>query len=162
MRSTYCYAAAVAGFVFVATTAEAALTGTVTLSGKVPQICNIVVTPEVGASNIADISAGDTDRVVATVNETCNDIDGYTVTVNGTHSGNHTGLFRDTISGDEHPFTIKYNNSNVSSGGVVTDVNAAGINLSKQVKISYAADVTLAPSAGFTYGETLTFTIAAK
>lgn len=143
--------------------ANAAQTGTVTLSGKVPEACNIIVTTEAGATSIADISAGDTDRVIATVNESCNDTSGYTVTVRGSHSGDHTGLFRDSAgSGGEHPFSITYDDDAVAMGGVVTDVNAAGINLNKQVKISYGADPSLPPSSGFTYGETLTFTIAAK
>lgn len=140
----------------------AASTGTVTINGQVPLACNVVVDDESGASNISDISAGDNDRLIATVNESCNDPDGYTVTVVGTHSGNHTGLFRDSVSNDTHPFTVKYNGVAAPSGGIVTDANAAGINLSKPVLISYASDPTLTPSSGFTYAETLTFTIAAK
>jgi hypothetical protein len=139
---------------------EAATQGTVTLTGKVPQACDIVVTTEAGATNIADISAGDTDRLIATVNESCNDPQGYTVTVVGTNSGDHTGAFREP-GGDEHPFTLKYDGVAVSSAAV-TDVNAPGINLDKEVRISYGADATLTPTAGFDYAETLTFTVAAK
>jgi hypothetical protein len=120
------------------------------------------VTPAAGASNIADISAGDTDRQVATVNENCNDPLGYTMTVAGTHSTNYTGLFVDSVSGDSQPFTIKYNGVAVPAGGVVTNTNAPGINLDKNVTITYAANAGLTPSTGFTYNETLTFTIAAK
>jgi hypothetical protein len=139
---------------------EAATQGTVTLTGRVPQACDIVVTTEAGATNIADISAGDTDRLIATVNESCNDPQGYTVTVVGTNSGDHTGTFREP-GGDEHPFTLKYDGVAVSSA-IVTDVNAPGINLDKEVRISYGTDATLTPTAGFDYAETLTFTVAAK
>jgi hypothetical protein len=162
MRQLFYSAMICCAAIAVAGKANAATVGTVTLSGKVLQACNIVVTAAAGATNIADISAGDIDRVIATVNESCNDTNGYTVTVQGSHSGNHTGLFLDSVSGDSHPFTINYNGNAVASGGVVTDVAAAGINLNKAVKISYGADPSLTPSAGFTYGETLTFTIAAK
>jgi len=148
--------------VFVCHASQAALTGTVTINGKVPAVCDIVVTPEAGASNITNIAAGDTNRVVATVNENCNDPLGYTVTVVGTNSSDHTGLFRDSVSNDTHPFTITYNSIAVPSGGIVTNVNAAGINLNRTVSISYNANPALTPSAGFTYAETLTFTIAAK
>jgi hypothetical protein len=140
--------------------AEAALQGTVTLTGAVPMACNIIVTAETGASNIDDISIGDTDRVIATVNENCNDPDGYTVTVAGTNSGNHTGVFREP-GGDEHPFNLKYGGNAVSSG-TVTNANAPGINLDKQVSISYGTDPTLTPTAGYHYTETLTFTVASK
>lgn len=142
--------------------ANAAPTGTVTINGQVPAVCDVIVTPQAGAANIADISAGDTNRVVATVNENCNDPDGYTMTVVGTNSSDNTGLFVDAVSGDTHPFTIAYDSVSVPPTGIVTDVNAAGINLDKSVQITYASDGTLTPSAGYTYAETLTFTISAK
>lgn len=150
------------GVFLTAGVAQAANVGTVTLTGKVLQACNIIVTAGAGAANIADISVGDTDRAIATVNESCNDPNGYKVTVQGSHSGDHTGLFVDSVSGDDHPFTISYDGTPVASGGVVTDVTTPGINLNKDVRISYNADAGLTPSAGFTYGETLTFTITAK
>lgn len=146
--------------VFTAGKAVAAQQGTVTLTGAVPMVCDITVTSEAGASNIDDISAGDTDRVIATVNENCNDPDGYTVTVAGTNSGDHTGIFREP-GGDEHPFSLKYDGSPVSAG-MVTDADAPGINLDKQVMITYGTDPTLVPTAGFDYTETLTFTVASK
>ncbi len=144
------------------TPAQAALTGTVTITGAVPTACAIIVLPAVGASSIMDISLGDTNRLVATVTETCNDPDGYTVSVAGTNSGDHTGLFIDTVSLDSHPFTINYNGSSVPSGGVVTNTTAPGIGVSKPVRITYGSDNTLTSTAAFTYVEILTFTIAAK
>ncbi len=141
---------------------NAATTGTVTITGMVPAVCAVVVAPDAGATGIADISAGDTNRLIATVTETCNDPNGYTMTVVGTHSANHTGLFVDSVSGASQPFSITYNNVAVPAGGVVTNASSAGINLARPVKITYAANPALTPSAGFTYNETLTFTIAAK
>lgn len=150
-----------AGLVF-ACKCNAATTGTVTITGMVPAICAVVVTPDAGATNIADISAGDTNRLIATVTETCNDPDGYTMTVVGSHSTNHTGLFVDSVSGASQPFTITYNNVAVPTGGVVTSTSAPGIGVAKPVKITYGANSSLTPSVGYTYSETLTFTIAAK
>jgi len=158
--------ASIAVVVFVlgvyTTIARAATTGTVTVNGQVPAVCAVVVTQEAGASNITDISLGDSNRLIATVNENCNDPDGYTMTVVGTNSTDHTGLFRDSVSNDTHPFTITYNSVAVAAGGVVTNSNAPGHNVDKTVHISYGSDNTLTPSAAFTYAETLTFTIAAK
>lgn len=142
--------------------AFAALSGSVTLSGAVPALCAIVVTPSAGAIGILDISAGDTNRTIANVTETCNDPDGYTVTVTGTNSGNHTGKFVDTVSGAQQPFTISYNGSNVPVGGIVTSTSAPGIGLIRPVQITYASNSSLPSTNLFTYGETLTFTIAAK
>lgn len=156
------YAVAVVVILHASAPALAAQTGTVTINGQVPAVCDVIVTPEAAATNIADISAGDTNLVVATVNENCNNVDGYTMTVAGTNSSDHTGLFVDSVSGDHHPFTITYDNVAVPVSGVVTDMNAPGINLDKTVRITYASDGSLTPSTGFTYAETLTFTIAAK
>lgn len=151
-----------AGTFFIANSVQAATTGTVTVTGMVPAACDVVVTTEAGATNITDISAGDTNRLIATVNENCNDPDGYTMEMVGTNSSDHTGLFVDTVSSDSHPFTITYDSVAVPVGGVVTDASAPGIDIDRPVAITYGADGTLTPSAGFTYEETLTFTISAK
>ncbi len=149
-------------FFIIMPRAQAAQVGTVTITGAVPPTCDIVVTPTAGASNIPDISIGATDKQVATVNENCNDPNGYTVTVAGTHSGNHTGLFVDSASSASLPFTISYNGANAPVGGVVTNATVPGFNLNKTVAITYSANNTLASTSGFTYAETLTFTITAK
>ncbi len=141
---------------------QAALSGSVTLTGAVPALCAIVVLPSAGATGITDISAGDTNRTIATVTETCNDPDGYTITMVGANSGNHTGKFVDSVSGAQHAFTITYNGSAVPIGGVVTNTSGPGIGLARTVRITYGVDTSLPSTAGFTYGETLTFTIAAK
>lgn len=139
----------------------AATTGSVTITGTVPFACSIVVQAEAGA-NISNLTTGATDLHVATVTENCNDPDGYTVTMSGTNSGNHTGLFIDSVSSDELAFTTKYNNVSVSSG-TITDSNASSNgDVLKNVEISYAADTTLTASVSNTYSETLNFEIAAK
>lgn len=152
-------AAAILG---LAQPAGAAQTGNVTVNGAVPVACDITVSAEAGASNIADISAGDTDRHIATVTESCNDPDGYRVTVAGANSTAHTGLFVDSVSSDTHPFTITYDSVPVPATGIVTDSNVPNVNLDKAVRITYGEDDSLTATAGFTYAETLTFTIAAK
>lgn len=96
---------------------------------------------------IPDISAGHTNRHVATVTETCNSPDGYTVTVTGSNAGDHTGMFVDIVSSDSHPFTIRYNGISVPPGGIVTDIRRT-----KRFPVAVAN----------TYEETLTFTISAR
>lgn len=142
--------------------AAAAQTGQVTITGSVPILCDLEVQQEAGAVSIPDISAGATNRHVATVTETCRSIDGYTVTVRGTNSGDHTGMFVDTVSTDSHPFTIRYNGVPVSPGGVVTDSAIAVFSVQKTVDITYPADATLTGTVADTYEETLTFTMSAK
>lgn len=142
--------------------ALAAPTGQVTITGNVPILCDLLVQQESGAANIPDISAGHDGRHIATVTETCNSPDGYTVTVTGANSGDHTGMFVDNVSTDSHPFTVTYDGVPVAPGGIVTDSATLAFGLQKNVDITYPADDTLTGTVADTYEETLTFTISAK
>ena len=139
---------------------EAATAGSVTINGKVPVSCNISVAAASGASNIADISQGNTNLLVATVTENCNDPIGYTVSVAGANSGTYTGLFKDSVSSATQAFTVVYNGTSISSS-TLTNVTAPA-NVSKTVQITYPANSGLTGTVGYTYAETLTFTISAK
>ena len=152
---------AVGATVILPAAAKAASSGSVTITGKVPVSCNIGVVAASGASNIADISQGGTNLLVATVTENCNDPSGYSVTLAGTNSASYTGLFKDSVSNATQAFTVTYAGSTVSSA-TVTDVAAPGNNVAKDVRITYAANPNLTGSVGFTYAETLTFSITAK
>ncbi|MBI3561667.1 MAG: hypothetical protein HY080_08135 [Gammaproteobacteria bacterium] len=151
-----------AGGYFFVPLATAATTGQVTITGNVPIACDLLVQQEAGADNIPDISAGHTNRHVATVTETCNSPDGYTVTLTGANSSDHTGMFVDIVSTDSHPFTISYNGISVPPGGLVTDSTVPTFGVQKNVDITYPADETLSGTVTNTYEETLTFTISAK
>ena len=152
--------AALGALAFMPAAAHAASTGSVTITGKVPVSCNISVAAASGASNIADISQGGTNLLVATVTENCNDPSGYSVAVAGANSASYTGLFKDSVSNATQAFTVTYNGAAVSSS-TVTDVTAPA-NVSKDVRITYAANSGLTGSVGYTYAETLTFSITAK
>ena len=142
--------------------AAAAPTGQVTITGSVPIVCSLDVQQEPGAVSIPDISAGHTNRRVATVTETCNSPDGYTVTVRGMNSGDHTGMFIDSASSDSHPFTVAYDGVTAPAGGVVTNSASTAFNLLKTVEITYPANAMLTGTVSDTHEETLVFTIAAK
>ena len=142
--------------------AAAAPTGQVTITGSVPLVCSLEVQEEPGAASIPDISVGHTNRHVATVTEICNSPDGYTVTVRGVNSGDHTGMFVDSVSSDSHPFTVAYDGVSAGPGGIVTNSASTAFNLLKKVDITYPANTTLTGTVSDTYEETLIFTIAAK
>src|SRR2546422_2612182 len=142
--------------------AAAAPTGQVTITGNVPTVCSLDVQQEPGAVSIPDISAGHTNRRVATVTETCNSPDGYTVTVRGVNSGDHTGMLVDSVSSDSHPFTVAYDGVTAAPGGIVTNSASTAFNLLKTVGITYPANAMLTGTVSDTYEETLVFTIAAK
>jgi hypothetical protein len=140
----------------------AAPSGQVTITGNVPVACDLLVQQEAGASSIPDISAGHSNRHIATVTETCNSPDGYTVTVTGANSADHTGMFVDNISTDSHPFPVNYGGISVPPGGLVTDSSIPVFGAQKNVDITYPADETLTGTVADTYEETLIFTISAK
>ncbi len=156
-----CRAAGLAAIAFLTPlTAGAATSGSVTINGKVPIVCGISVAAASGATNITDLSAGNSSLLVATVTESCNDPSGYTVSVAGTNSSSYSGLFKDSVSGTTEAFAVSYNGTTVSNA-TVTNV-AAPANVAKDVRIAYPANATLTGSTGYTYAETLTFTIVAK
>ena len=142
--------------------ATAATTGQVTITWNVPIVCSLDVRQEAGAVSISDISAGHTNRRIATVTETCHSPDGYTVTLRCVNSGDHTGMFIDSVSSDSHPFIVVYDGASVGPGGVVTNSASTAFNLVKTVDITYPANTTLTGTISDTYEETLVFTIAAK
>lgn len=142
--------------------ALAATTGQVTITGNVPILCSLEVQQEPSAASIPDISSGHTSRRIATVTESCNSPDGYTVAMRGANSSDHTGIFVDSLSSDSHPFTVEYDGVAVGAGGIVTNSASIAFNLVKPVDITYPADTTLTGTISDTYEETLVFTIAAK
>lgn len=151
--------ALVCGAVIMAGVAHAATSGLVVITATVPVQCSIVVTPAAGAS-IADLTLGAMNLKVASVAESCNAPDGYSVQITGTHSGTYTGKFVDSVSGAVRTFNVSYNGSSVNASKI-TDVSAPG-SATKDVNITYPADNTLTASSAATYNETLNFTITAK
>ena len=147
----------------LAPAAQAATTGDVLVTGSVPIACDLEVTRETGAIDIPDISAGDTDRHIGTVTETCNSPNGYTVSlVTANFVSDPQGKFVDTVSTHWHPFDIKYDGVLVDASGIVTDSSTVAVGLQKPVEITYTPNPDLAGTVTPTYQETLTFTISAK
>jgi hypothetical protein len=140
--------------------AAAASSGAVTIAGKVPLSCTLAVTPTSGASNIADLSQGNSGLLVATVSENCNDPNGYSVSVAGANSTSFTGLFKDATSHASLPFSVTYAGAAVLSATVTNA--AAPADAAKDVRIAYAAHPNLTGSIGYSYAETLIFAITAR
>lgn len=156
-----------ASSVVVLQSPQAALTGSVTIEGRVPEECEILVTPDTSGQRIDNISVSTTMHLVATVTETCNRSAGYRVTVEGQNSGNNTGLFIEptyivTDTNAQQPFTVFYNGTQVPSGGEVTNTSAPVAGATKEVRISFSNKPSLPSTSGYTYTEVLTFTMAPK
>lgn len=147
--------------------AMAATEGNVTVSGTVDPINEITVTSQTGF-NALSLTAGETDKLVAIVNEKNNNTAGYTVTLssaNAVVSADGIARLKDTVNtANTIAYTIKYGGSAVTLAvdgtSVVTangtNTDSTGVN--KNVNISTTAGWH---NAG-TYSDTLTFTIASK
>lgn len=145
----------------------AATTGTLTLTGTVPAVLSITVTPQPAASAL-DLSQTVTNVSVASVNELSNRKPGYTVTLQSANAGSGTAFFfksADVTNTDTLAYTLTYGGSPVSlvsGSALITDATAktAAAGVTKNLAISYNGAASFLNQD--TYSDTLTFTITAK
>lgn len=138
----------------------AATNGSIFLSGYIPKVVSVVVTPVVGYNNL-DFTTTATNLVVANITEQSNVTTGYTVTC----SSSNAGLFKNGLV-DSIPYTAKYNGTSfsLSSTPVVISNNGSTnsvVNVTKPLTINYTG-VSHADKMDGTYSDTLTFTIIAN
>ncbi len=161
----------VAGLVFFLANSvrtAAATSENLNVGGDVSSELSISVQPNAVASSLNLTTNGS--ETIATVVETCNDPDGYVVTVssaNGVAAGASSGLLVGSSAGESFAYILHYQTfpsalTWVSGVATVTDSSAktpsGGIAKSVFVEL-YPAGENLAAD---TYTDTLTFTIAAK
>jgi len=143
----------------------AATSGTLTLTGTVSGLIDIVVTPEPVASTL-DLSVTQSNLKVASVTERSNKAAGYTVTVSSANAVAASAAVATLASANSGTleYFMKYGGSTVTlAGGMATITDATGATssngVSKDLTVSYTGDSGLAEGI---YTDTLTFTIAAK
>lgn len=144
----------------VTSSAYAALTGSLTISGAVAAATAIVVNQTTGYNSL-DLSTTAVDQEVATVREINNTTNGYTVTL----SSANAGLLKNGTLGSV-TYTAKYNDTSVSLtvAPVTITTGAASnsvVNVLKPFEISFTGVAASTLMVG-TYSDTLTFTIAAN
>ena len=137
--------------------------GSITLSGTVPVSTTITVTAQSGYNSL-NIADGETDKLIAVVNEKCNKIDGYTVELQSLNAGSGTqASLKETGNADTVNYSIKYDSSAVSLvGGKATVTNASGRTGSSGVNKNLTVTIPAVWANTGTYTDTLTLTIAAK
>ncbi len=136
----------------------AASTGSITISGVVPQHTDIIVTPVAGY-NALDLATTATDLSVANVTEKNNTALGYKVTLSSANAGALKNGTAGSIA-----YTAKYNSTSVTLSATPTNITTSPaassvVNVTKAFKISYTGVDTTTMMQG-TYSDTLTFTIA--
>ncbi len=137
---------AAASLLALATAANAAASGNVVLTGSVAANCQITVTAEAAAATL-DLATDQSNLKVATVNEKCNDPDGYTVDLVSTFGAAMPGTsveLYSTTTLESLVYTVRYDTSAVtfdaSGSAQVTDVlvKTGGSGIDKDIDISYS------------------------
>ncbi len=148
--------------------AQAATTGSISLSGNQPIILEITVTTEPTAATIL-LSTDVTDQKVGTVVERSNKKAGYTVTLSSASAAataSSTPSFRSIETVDTLAYTIKYGGAAVvfvaGAPAEISNMSAktSAVGVSKDVTISYTGSSSFLDESIYT--DVLTFTILAK
>lgn len=138
----------------------AATNGSIFLSGSIPKVVSVTVTPVAGYNNL-DFTTTATNLVVANITEQSNVQAGYTITC----SSANAGLLKNGLV-DSIPYTAGYNGTSfsLSSTPVVISNNGSTnsvVNVTKPLTINYTG-VSHVDKMDGTYSDTLTFTIIAN
>ncbi|MBC7397095.1 MAG: fimbrial protein [Bdellovibrionales bacterium] len=147
------------GLLLVSSAAQAATTGTLSLSGTIANVISIAVAAA-GAASTLDLTATQTNLVVATVTENSNSNTGYTISARSTN----TGTIKHATATDNVAYTMKYAGGTATSLTTVDQTvktqSTGGVYsaVSSSVSVSYTGNASLRAGS---YSDTITFTIAA-
>ena len=145
----------------LASSAFAASTGTLFLSGTVAAVNDLEITPNSSATSL-DIVSGEINKLVATVKETSNSLTGYRIMM---RSANSSKLMNTLNNSKNTDYTISYDGSSYfvlsNSDQVVKNVSAlVGLTTnSSDIKVNVSPYGT-APAG--TYVDTVTISIVAN
>lgn len=142
-------------------TAQAADTGTLFLQGTVVAACNLVVTPNGSNNTTLNITGGDANKLVANVQETCNNATGYKINMKTTNGGE---LRHSATPSLKTTYTLSYGGQTVTPTTNYQQVKNVTVlntpaNVTSTVHVNVAAYATA--MAG-TYSDTVTFQIVAN
>jgi hypothetical protein len=142
--------------------AQAASSGTLVISGTVPLVNDLVITPVAGVNTSLNITGGASNLTVANVAETSNNGTGYTVTLSSANAG-QLSLSSDATKNTT--YQVSYNSGAYATPTVaaatvktISSLSALTTNTSS-VRVNVTAFAT-APAG--TYSDTLTFAIVAN
>lgn len=136
---------------------HAATTGTLQLQGVVPANCNVVVTPN-GSNLNLDIVNGESNRLIATSNEMCNNLSGYKINVKSTNGGELRNTGNASV---KTTYQISYGGQTVTPTTAYQTVkNVTVLNSPANVNSEVRINVTAYPNAiAGTYSDTVTVQI---
>lgn len=147
--------------VLAAGVAQAASTGTLLIQGTVAAVNDIVITPNSNATAL-NITAGESNKLVASVAETSNNLAGYKINMK---SVNASKLVHGTDATKQTGYTVSYNGG---SAITLTTVDQQVKNVSSLSGLTtnnsnVNVNVTALPNAiAGTYSDTITVSIVAN
>jgi hypothetical protein len=141
--------------------AQAASSGTLLIQGTVSLVNDITITPNASATTL-NITGGETNKLVASVSETSNNLNGYKIQMSSSNAGK---LVHTTDNTKQTAYTISY-----GSGSAVSLTNTAqtvktvsALSGLTTVSSNVSANVTALPTAvAGTYQDTITIAIVAN
>jgi hypothetical protein len=139
--------------------AQTVRTGGLTITGTVPEIFTLTVTPA-GDAQLLDLTINATDHLIATVVEKSNKKAGYTLTVTSANSFAFAGTTGDTL-----PYTLTYASSAVTvvaGSATLSNVSTktSSVGTSNPLAISYNGIPAFLSEGAYT--DTLTLTMTSK
>jgi hypothetical protein len=134
-------------------------TGTVNLAGSVALVCSLSVNSSGATTVFPNISQGTTNTSLGTITETCNDANGYKVTLTTANNEQFKGSTSNTLI----PYGLTYNGSAVSFSSGSATITPSGsrttpAGVSKSLNITFPAGFYTADS----YSDTLTITMISQ
>ena len=154
-----------AGVVMGAVHADAQTTGKITLAGSNAQVCTLAITPS-GSYNSLNLANTATNSTVGTSVESCNDLNGYSVTVASANGGPYL-KGSNNLNSATLAYGVNYGSNSTltfASGSATADTfssytPSANYNHTITVGVSYAGTPNLPAD---TYTDTLTFTLSSN
>ncbi len=142
--------------------ALAASSGNLLVQGTVGIVNDIVVTPVAGVNNNLDILAGESNLKVADVEESSNNLTGYSISMSSVNAGT---LVHNSDNTKSTPYTISYDGATATAPTASPAVvkNVASLTGFTQNFSEVKINVTAYPSAPVgVYSDTITFAISAN
>jgi hypothetical protein len=129
------------------------------LSGNVAMTCTVADSATGATTVFSDLTQGASGVLIGTITETCNDKNGYKVTLATTNNANFKGASTNTLV----PYSLSYNSSAVTfSSGSATITPSGALTgpsgVAKPLNISFSSGFYVADG----YSDTITVTMASN
>jgi hypothetical protein len=129
------------------------------LSGSVAMTCTVADSATGATTSFSDLTQGASGVLIGTITETCNDRNGYKVTLATTNNANFKGASSNTLV----PYSLSYNSNAVTFSSGNATITPSGTltgpsGVAKPLNITFASGFYVADS----YLDTITVTMASN